>query len=774
MDVIDVDDTSRHQRLLQTPSDLRDRERVEGAYEGGPRTSLEEIIQAEKSFSLNPKSSWTSSKARVHLPVSRSSSIASTGVPSRAYGDATFENRSRAESQVSKNSAGSRSRTRVRIDEGRNHPDDHASLHKYSAFVEDEEDLEPTPLWYKSQTFSHRYGSSTRREPLLNVPLRSSTFPTELPSRNVRLADESSRGPIRRTSILEPTVPLSGGPDPAERTTRSLLRPARRLLGLHTPGNGGDLDADPIEASNHPGAENIAHESPTDGADNDENNLELVYFERDPTQTNGDDSTEMGQGALNIDLHATAIGKRLQADKESEAIRSRLDHDSDVVHGDIRPGNILLYNPTQASVRESRDQPPANVPLISYLEPSVAPKGNDDENAWVRRRRTGDINETAPHRDRNRITVPSDARRSVVPRPVRIRESRVPSPPNVLHHNYGNLVDQLSAHMPQLINVRGKDSREYNSGNIYCYDSLESGGLPRLYDHIWIRQVSRGLSRRIRALKPDRVRNVRFRYILVEDLSPRVIEHLGSTFWLNPEFFEEHLNRSGYRAESYNDPAPWTWNTNATPKDYVSVRWFRPVQRARIKPLSEHERNALLMRDGSTGTLNWLSSSDEGRFDNTVRLTTNIFRKEWPIVSDPDRAFLENEEGTFPVAWEEKVTIQVSQTAGRPPTFLILLDPLPTLSLKSEALPKTKKGLVAQSNLVREDNIYSMLLRPSLSMVRLLLITYLRYRSCRLTAELRWVRSWVSLTFSMADRSMRELSACWAQTWLARTALEKI
>ncbi|KAF1997858.1 hypothetical protein P154DRAFT_622080 [Amniculicola lignicola CBS 123094] len=264
----------------------------------------------------------------------------------------------------------------------------------------------------------------------------------------------------------------------------------------------------------------------------------------------------------------------------------------------------------------------------------------------------------------------------------------VDGPKNEFFREYEQLVRQLMTHMPHLLNVGAEHGyREYSAGEIFPFDLLQTGGLPKRLDHIRFQKEkkdSKTLARQVRKLKLDRVSNVRSRYILVEDLSPRAIAYLGSAFWLNPEFFEEHLNRSGYRDDSYSDPSPRTWNTNATPKDYISVRWWRPVHRFRMKPMDGLERQALLRNE-----LWWDTELPRKIKGKAVRRTTNIFRNEWPIVSDPKQSLLEDVEGTFPSAWEERLTIQVSNPPNKPPVFIVLLDPLPKLSFETQYFPTT-------------------------------------------------------------------------------------
>ena len=73
------------------------------------------------------------------------------------------------------------------------------------------------------------------------------------------------------------------------------------------------------------------------------------------------------------------------------------------------------------------------------------------------------------------------------------------------------------------------------------------------------------------------------------------------------------------------------------------------------------------MKDDGSGELKWKSMLMEGLFEKVVRLISNIFRKEWPIISDPEQALLEDDKITFPVAWEDEVIAHIFQSPGRPP-----------------------------------------------------------------------------------------------------------
>lgn len=64
--------------------------------------------------------------------------------------------------------------------------------------------------------------------------------------------------------------------------------------------------------------------------------------------------------------------------------------------------------------------------------------------------------------------------------------------------------------------------------------------------------------------------DVHTRVILVEDLSPFLIELLGVTFQLNPEFFKCHLQGSKYNVRTKQEPASSTWKTRELTRRYTS------------------------------------------------------------------------------------------------------------------------------------------------------------------------------------------------------------
>ena len=229
-------------------------------------------------------------------------------------------------------------------------------------------------------------------------------------------------------------------------------------------------------------------------------------------------------------------------------------------------------------------------------------------------------------------------------------------------------VENLSHHLPHLAagHVLSPSCRHPESGTVTRYDIFRDKSLPvrkvEYYPKTWsgpdiLHELSQvgigsGLERRI---------------IIVEDLSPTLIDKLGSIFQITPEFFEEHLNRSGYSRDSYNDSDIRTWNSSLVKKNYFSLKWQRPVYREACEPTSSNRRERLLgSHEPRMPPVEWLSEvlipnppEKESRLvtrRHNVFLNGNIFRQEWVLSIDPDILVPptgQNARG----AWEERATL---------------------------------------------------------------------------------------------------------------------
>jgi hypothetical protein len=230
---------------------------------------------------------------------------------------------------------------------------------------------------------------------------------------------------------------------------------------------------------------------------------------------------------------------------------------------------------------------------------------------------------------------------------------------------------------------------------VFCYDYHENWDLPETgpsFDSsAW---ASGRISEQFRALANITDTTTAGRVILVEDLSPTLIDALGDTFNLPADAFAEHLNQSGYSWDSYSHEPPTKWNNASISKSHVSLRWFRPVRQEKVVTgwLKNQEvflktrfasKNAGSDSQSSDahsssseiqGAISWIDthyekqirSFIESRKCHNIHATTNIFRQCWPLSmrnTKPDAKAIPralDEQDYFelnPVAWEEKATL---------------------------------------------------------------------------------------------------------------------
>ena len=144
--------------------------------------------------------------------------------------------------------------------------------------------------------------------------------------------------------------------------------------------------------------------------------------------------------------------------------------------------------------------------------------------------------------------------------------------------------------------------------------------------------------------------HIQQRLLIVEDLSKPTIIALGETFCINPEFFEEHLLNSGYAGGEYDMLPAKMWATASLKKSYASMKWIRPVYRlpmyswnwnmqdlAKSSPPDMEDRHKDVNGDEKP-------SKSENNIEHftrygivTTRVSTNIFRREWRLWTDPQK-----------------------------------------------------------------------------------------------------------------------------------------
>ncbi|KAF2714789.1 hypothetical protein K504DRAFT_10796 [Pleomassaria siparia CBS 279.74] len=160
------------------------------------------------------------------------------------------------------------------------------------------------------------------------------------------------------------------------------------------------------------------------------------------------------------------------------------------------------------------------------------------------------------------------------------------------------------------------------------------------------------------------------RTILIEDLTPSLIDLLGATFMIPPHVFEEHLDRSGYRMVPEDRDIPVTWHARSSTQGYSSITWYRPV--LPLIPINPRFRNRLISNRIPTVRCFF---RDCGRHDLRLRTLGNIWRRPLDICPEPGIHY-KNSSTEYPVAWEERVTMWTQDFDGCK-FVVILLDPLP-------------------------------------------------------------------------------------------------
>lgn len=130
---------------------------------------------------------------------------------------------------------------------------------------------------------------------------------------------------------------------------------------------------------------------------------------------------------------------------------------------------------------------------------------------------------------------------------------------------------------PHLTNV-GKQSRAHDRAHFESLD-YNSGNLIATKTHLLGSTASRAAEDFTAAILKDVPANTDTRLLVVEDLSSRLINVLHTCLGVSLEFFEEHLLNAGWHSNEDYDVEPVRWNAESDfIKDYVSVRWFRPIQ----------------------------------------------------------------------------------------------------------------------------------------------------------------------------------------------------
>ena len=130
---------------------------------------------------------------------------------------------------------------------------------------------------------------------------------------------------------------------------------------------------------------------------------------------------------------------------------------------------------------------------------------------------------------------------------------------------------------------------------------------------------------------------VETRLVVVEDLGPSLINLLGATFDLSPEFFEEHLYRSDYRGYRASETSPSIWTTSNLQKNYVSLAWSRPGE-SWTTVIEPGQWENLLGHDTARVEVVTQFNGEIGQSENVFHkfvAKTNIFRSRSEMSIEP-------------------------------------------------------------------------------------------------------------------------------------------
>lgn len=154
---------------------------------------------------------------------------------------------------------------------------------------------------------------------------------------------------------------------------------------------------------------------------------------------------------------------------------------------------------------------------------------------------------------------------------------------------------------------------------------------------------------RLRAVANDCIQ----RLVLIEDLTPDLIDLLGATFDVPPHVFEEHLDRSGYRKASEQRRDAKAWQTLSSAQGYSSVMWYRPA--LPLIPMTPRFRTKII-KDTKPEVQCPFDECPIANHYLPLAATANIWRHQLDLCPEPG-VYHKGSETEYPVGWEEKATI---------------------------------------------------------------------------------------------------------------------
>ena len=256
--------------------------------------------------------------------------------------------------------------------------------------------------------------------------------------------------------------------------------------------------------------------------------------------------------------------------------------------------------------------------------------------------------------------------------------------------NYWTRIAPIAECLPHLEPLTDPARSRWRSiGKVSCIDYVHGDNAPRTHAVQTVNRFTRRTpdwSTPLQDLRTTIAPDIVNRFILVEDLSDQLLEALGSTFDIDPDFFAMHLFRSGYGETDYDDPPIKHWARDGLRKPCASLTWMRPVnQNPKLsewldKPEMLLDERTAKLKDGSVVVergISWrVTDTDEM---HRVDVDNNIFRRNWGLSAVPPNSIdimSTNLSGgaqepnwsrtAIPTAWEERVTAYTYGDAAVP------------------------------------------------------------------------------------------------------------
>ncbi|KAF2995702.1 hypothetical protein E8E13_003855 [Curvularia kusanoi] len=334
--------------------------------------------------------------------------------------------------------------------------------------------------------------------------------------------------------------------------------------------------------------------------------------------------------------------------------------------------NLHQHQRVQSAEDDDRYPGSAEVPTRNPPRLPPPPDSNDQESIEPLRKRTSSWKKylvPAAFKARRRRT------RTSSPPP---RRAPTPKPTFADVEAYRSSVKELAPRFKTFENVALRDTRHAGGCRIVYYDLLygqeDSEPMRReVVEHRNLQPSYPKFRSQLRGVTDDCLQRI----ILVEDLSPLLINMLGATFQIPPHVFEQHLDRSGYSKKIESRDNKVAWQARSSAQGYSSITWYRPV--LPLIPLTTRIRENLLSGQRTKVRCPVEACDDDDHYISTV---ANIWRNRLDLCPDPG-LYHKQSKTEYPVGWEEKATTWIHDFDGC--VFLIiLLDPLPVVAFEGK------------------------------------------------------------------------------------------